>query len=144
MKTSKFAFKINWPLTIPIDVWHFFLVRALNPVCSLYQLVLPNLFCFPKFSEKGFCVPTVFLWLLFVYIEASIRLKEFKAHLDLKHLPFHLDLCRPFAAHCIGKKFRKILWLSKDFSYLGQFTLFKHLFFEFHKRFYAGVQKTNM
>merc|ERR1719361_1601895 len=53
-------------------------------------------------TEKGFCVPTVFLWLLFVYIEASIRLKEFKAHLDLKHLPFHLDLCRPFAAHCIG------------------------------------------
>ena len=51
------------------------------------------------FTEKGFCVPTVFLWLLFVYIEASIRLKEFKAHLDLKHLPFHLDLCRPFAAH---------------------------------------------
>ena len=55
-----------------------------------------------NFTEKGFCVPTVFLWLLFVYIEASIRLKEFKAHLDLKHLPFHLDLCRPFAAHCIG------------------------------------------
>jgi len=53
-------------------------------------------------TEKGFCVPTVFLWLLFVYIEASIRLKEFKANLDLKHLPFHLDLCRPFAAHCIG------------------------------------------
>merc|ERR1719357_652575 len=53
-------------------------------------------------TEKGFCVPTVFLWLLFVYIEASIRLKEFKAHIDLKHLPFHLDLCRPFAAHCIG------------------------------------------
>ena len=58
---------------------------------------------FLMISEKGFCVPTVFLWLLFVYIEASIRLKEFKAHLDLKHLPFHLDLCRPFAAHCIGK-----------------------------------------
>lgn len=53
-------------------------------------------------TEKGFCLPTVFLWLLFVYIEASIRLKEFKAHIDLKHLPFHLDLCRPFAAHCIG------------------------------------------
>ena len=57
------------------------------------------MFCF---TEKGFCVPTVFLWLLFVYIEASIRLKEWKAYLDLKHLPFHLDLCRPFAAHCIG------------------------------------------
>ena len=63
---------------------------------------------FFKISEKGFCVPTVFLWLLFVYIEASIRLKEFKAHLDLKHLPFHLDLCRPFAAHCIGKSNRGV------------------------------------
>lgn len=53
-------------------------------------------------TEKGICLPTVFLWLLFVYIEASIRLKEFKAHIDMRHLPFHLDLCRPFAAHCIG------------------------------------------
>ena len=58
------------------------------------------LYCFiVYFSEKGICLPTVFLWLLFVYIEASIRLKEFKANIDLKHLPFHLDLCRPFAAH---------------------------------------------
>lgn len=53
-------------------------------------------------TEKGLCLPTVFLWLLFVYIEASIRLKEFKANIDLKQLPFHMDLCRPFAAHCIG------------------------------------------
>ncbi|XP_015792345.1 macoilin isoform X1 [Tetranychus urticae] len=47
-------------------------------------------------TEKGICLPTLSLWLLFVYIEASFRLKE------LKNLPFHLDLCRPFAAHCIG------------------------------------------
>lgn len=33
------------------------------------------------------------LWLLFVYMEAAVRLR------DLRHLPFHLDLCRPFAAH---------------------------------------------
>ena len=45
------------------------------------------------FSERGICLPTVSLWLLFVYIEASIRLRE------LKNLPFNLDLCRPFAAH---------------------------------------------
>lgn len=44
-------------------------------------------------TERGICLPTVSLWLLFVYIEASVRLKE------LKNLPFHLDLCRPFAAH---------------------------------------------
>ncbi|XP_013390620.1 macoilin [Lingula anatina] len=47
-------------------------------------------------TERGICLPTVSLWLLFVYIEASIRLRE------LKSLPFNLDLCRPFAAHCIG------------------------------------------
>ena len=50
-------------------------------------------------TEKGICLPTVFLWLLFVYIEAAIRLKEYKFHFDTKNLPFHLDLCRPFAAH---------------------------------------------
>lgn len=47
-------------------------------------------------TERGICLPTVSLWLLFVYIEASIRLRE------LKSLPFNLDLCRPFACHCIG------------------------------------------
>ncbi|XP_052033676.1 macoilin isoform X2 [Apodemus sylvaticus] len=45
-------------------------------------------------TERGVCLPTVSLWILFVYIEAAIRFK------DLKN--FHVDLCRPFAAHCIG------------------------------------------
>jgi len=53
-------------------------------------------------TEKGICLPTVFLWLLFVYIEAAVRLRDYKLHIDMKNLPFHLDLCRPFAAHCIG------------------------------------------
>lgn len=47
-------------------------------------------------SDRGICLPTVILWFLFVYVEAAVRLR------DIKHLPFHLDLCRPFAAHCIG------------------------------------------
>ncbi|XP_049831279.1 macoilin [Schistocerca gregaria] len=47
-------------------------------------------------TERGICLPTVILWFLFVYVEAAVRLR------DIKHLPFHLDLCRPFAAHCIG------------------------------------------
>lgn len=50
-------------------------------------------------TERGICLPTVSLWLLFVYIEASVRLRE------LKNLPFHLDLCRPFAAHWYGFPF---------------------------------------
>lgn len=48
-----------------------------------------SLCCFP--TERGVCLPTVSLWILFVYIEAAIRFK------DLKN--FHVDLCRPFAAH---------------------------------------------
>ncbi|XP_064628490.1 macoilin-like [Lineus longissimus] len=47
-------------------------------------------------TDRGICLPTVSLWLLFVWVEASVRLRE------LKSLPLHLDLCRPFAAHCIG------------------------------------------
>ncbi|KAJ8959099.1 hypothetical protein NQ318_022356 [Aromia moschata] len=47
-------------------------------------------------TDRGICAPTVVLWILFVYIEAAVRLR------DVKHMPGHLDLCRPFAAHCIG------------------------------------------
>lgn len=50
-----------------------------------------------KFSfyslDRGPCLPTLSLWLLFVYVEASVRLR------GIKSIPFHLDLCRPFAAH---------------------------------------------
>ncbi|CAH1116292.1 unnamed protein product [Phaedon cochleariae] len=47
-------------------------------------------------TDKGICAPTIILWILFVYLEAAVRLR------DVKHMPGHLDLCRPFAAHCIG------------------------------------------
>ncbi|KAF7266565.1 macoilin-1 [Rhynchophorus ferrugineus] len=47
-------------------------------------------------TDKGICAPTIVLWVLFIYLEAAVRLR------DHKHLPGHLDLCRPFAAHCIG------------------------------------------
>ncbi|KAK3924044.1 Macoilin-1 [Frankliniella fusca] len=47
-------------------------------------------------TEKGLCLPTCILWMVFVYMEVAVRLR------DVRHMPFHLDLCRPFAAHCIG------------------------------------------
>lgn len=47
-------------------------------------------------TDRGICAPTVVLWMVFVYLEAAVRLR------DVKHMPGHLDLCRPFAAHCIG------------------------------------------
>ena len=49
-------------------------------------------------TDRGICLPTVSLWLLFVYVEASVRLKELKSPSPSQHF----DLCRPFAAHCIG------------------------------------------
>ncbi|XP_077442554.1 macoilin-1 isoform X1 [Stigmatopora argus] len=45
-------------------------------------------------TEKGICISTVSLWILLVYTEASLRLKDLKSsHANLSHL---------FAAHCIG------------------------------------------
>jgi hypothetical protein len=43
--------------------------------------------CVP--TERGICLGTVVLWVLFVWLEASVRLREIKT----------IDLCRPFAAH---------------------------------------------
>ncbi|XP_022094783.1 macoilin-like [Acanthaster planci] len=71
-------------LFIPVH-WLFF-------VASTYVWVE-----FVSHTDRGICLPTVSLWLLFVYIEASVRLRELRSA-----IPFHLDLCRPFAAHCIG------------------------------------------
>ncbi|KAL0965035.1 hypothetical protein UPYG_G00275930 [Umbra pygmaea] len=45
-------------------------------------------------TEKGICMSTVSLWVLLVYTEASLRLKDLKnSHANLSHV---------FAAHCIG------------------------------------------
>ena len=33
--------------------------------------------------------------------------QEYKLHIDVKNLPFHLDLCRPFAAHWWVTEFKK-------------------------------------
>uniref|UniRef100_A0A336LT64 Macoilin n=1 Tax=Culicoides sonorensis TaxID=179676 RepID=A0A336LT64_CULSO len=46
-------------------------------------------------TDRGVCLPTIVLWVIFVYLEAAVRWK------DNRSMP-HLDLCRPFAAHCIG------------------------------------------
>ncbi|XP_032877235.1 macoilin-like [Amblyraja radiata] len=45
-------------------------------------------------SERGVCLSTLSLWILFIYIEATFRFK------DLRN--YNAYLCRPFAAHCIG------------------------------------------
>ncbi|KAG5276845.1 hypothetical protein AALO_G00110450 [Alosa alosa] len=45
-------------------------------------------------TEKGICMSTASLWILLVYTEASLRLKDQKnSHANLSHI---------FAAHCIG------------------------------------------
>lgn len=50
---------------------------------------------FSVVSEKGICISTVSLWILLVYTEASLRLKDLKtSHANLSHL---------FAAHWYGQ-----------------------------------------
>ncbi|KAM6953874.1 macoilin [Aplochiton taeniatus] len=66
---------------VPLN-WIFF-------VASTYVL-----FNYIWHTEKGICISTVSLWILLVYTEASLRLKDLKSsHANLSHL---------FAAHCIG------------------------------------------
>ncbi len=80
-------------------------------------------------TERGVCLPTVSLWILFVYIEAAIRFK------DLKH--FHMDLCRPFAAHWYvifhnprlhGVQHWHWLWASFSLIYLLSSKTFQRVF----------------
>ncbi|KAG5677236.1 hypothetical protein PVAND_007010 [Polypedilum vanderplanki] len=67
---------------IPIQ-WIFF-------IASTYVMIQ-----FLWIHTDKICLPTVILWLIFIWMEAKIRWK------DNRNIP-HLDLCRPFAAHCIG------------------------------------------
>ncbi|XP_067337948.1 macoilin [Channa argus] len=78
---AAFTLDIFCLIFVPLH-WLFF-------VASTYVL-----FNYIWHTEKGICISTVFLWILLVYTEASLRLKDIKtAHANLSHL---------FAAHCIG------------------------------------------
>lgn len=74
--------------------YNMFGTQVIDQPHNIYEYLVSKHFSFQ--TERGVCLPTICLWVLFIYVEASIRLK------DLKHFPAHLDLCRPFAAHCIG------------------------------------------
>ena len=65
---------------IPIQ-WLFFSASTFVWVQYVYQ------------TEKAITLPTVGLWFMFVTFEASLRIQ------GIKSLPYHIDLCRPFAAH---------------------------------------------
>lgn len=114
----EFRFEYLWPFYLLLrSVWDSFKYQGLafsvffvcvavtsDVVCFLFIPVQWLFFAASTYvwvqyvwhTERGICLPTVSLWLLFAYIEASVRLREFKS------LPYHLNLCRPFAAHCIG------------------------------------------
>ncbi|CAH8645386.1 unnamed protein product [Schistosoma margrebowiei] len=47
-------------------------------------------------TDRGVYIPTVALCFLFFYVEVAVRFR------DPKSQPLGIDLCRPFAAHCIG------------------------------------------
>ncbi|XP_022625993.1 macoilin-1-like [Seriola dumerili] len=78
---AAFTLDIFCLIFVPLH-WLFF-------VASTYVL-----FNYIWHTEKGICISTVTLWILLVYTEASLRLKDLKtSHANLSHL---------FAAHCIG------------------------------------------
>ncbi|KAM3861398.1 macoilin-1 [Diretmus argenteus] len=78
---AAFTLDIFCLIFVPLH-WLFF-------VASTYVL-----FNYIWHTEKGVCISTVSLWILLVYTEASIRLKDLKSsQANLSHL---------FAAHCIG------------------------------------------
>ncbi|XP_068609557.1 macoilin-1 [Brachionichthys hirsutus] len=78
---AAFTLDIFCLIFVPLH-WLFF-------VASTYVL-----FNYIWHTEKGICISTASLWILLVYSEASLRLKDLKtSHANLSHL---------FAAHCIG------------------------------------------
>uniref|UniRef100_A0A8C9X0E5 Si:dkey-12h9.6 n=1 Tax=Sander lucioperca TaxID=283035 RepID=A0A8C9X0E5_SANLU len=78
---AAFTLDIFCLIFVPLH-WLFF-------VASTYVL-----FNYIWHTEKGICISTVSLWILLVYTEASLRLRDLKtSHANLSHL---------FAAHCIG------------------------------------------
>ncbi|XP_028295922.1 macoilin-1 [Gouania willdenowi] len=78
---AAFTLDIFCLIFVPLH-WLFF-------VASTYVL-----FNYIWHTEKGICISTVSLWILLVYTEASLRLKDLKSsNANLSHL---------FAAHCIG------------------------------------------
>ncbi|PIK50967.1 hypothetical protein BSL78_12135 [Apostichopus japonicus] len=115
----EFRFEYLWPVWLLLrsiydsykyqglafSIFFVFIVATSDMVCLLFIPVHWLFFVASTYvwvqlvwhTDRGVCLPTASLWLLFVYIEASVRLRELRTA-----LPFHLDLCRPFAAHCIG------------------------------------------
>lgn len=112
----EFRFEFLWPLWLVIRSLHdsfkyqgiiFSLFFALIAILSdlLCYMFLPVQWIFFAAStyvwvqyvwhtDKGVCLSTISLWLLFVYVEASFRLKSIDKSIE--------NFCKPFAAHCIG------------------------------------------
>lgn len=73
-------------------------------------------------AEKGVCISTVSLWILLVYTEASLRLKDLKtSNANLSHL---------FAAHWYRYQpvFLKRVFFLPDYTnfYFRKFPLSRH------------------
>ncbi|XP_056150524.1 macoilin-1 [Lampris incognitus] len=84
---AAFTLDIFCLIFVPLH-WLFF-------VASTYVL-----FNYIWHTEKGICISTVSLWILLVYTEASLRLKDMKnSHANLSHL---------FAAHWLEQELRRL------------------------------------
>ncbi|XP_055346255.1 macoilin-like isoform X2 [Paramacrobiotus metropolitanus] len=90
------VFFISMVITSDILVYMFVPTACMFFLASLYvwiQLMMLS------GIERGICVQTIVIWMVFLYIEATMRLRELKSD---PSIPFHWDICRPFAAHCVG------------------------------------------
>ncbi|XP_077539930.1 macoilin-like isoform X4 [Haemaphysalis longicornis] len=104
---------------LAFSVFFVFIALTSDMICFLFLPVHVLFFVASTYvwgqyvwhTERGICLPTLSLWLFFMYIEATVRLK------DIKNTAFHLDLCRPFAAHCIGYPMVTMSFCVK--SYIG-------------------------
>nr|AAX11930.1 macoilin [Ciona savignyi] len=145
----EFRFEYMWPFWLLIQSVHdtfkyqglaysvFFVCIAItsDTVCLLFIPIQWLFFMASTYvwihyvwhTDKGICIPTVSLWLFFMYIEATMRLR------DLKNSPFHIDLCRPFAAHCIG---HPVVTLGIGFK--------SYVSYRFKLRMQREVQKENV
>ncbi|KAM7395230.1 hypothetical protein PAMA_006815 [Pampus argenteus] len=84
-------FMVMWTLVLLADFILEFRLEYLWPCWLFFGSVYTTFHCH---GLKGICISTVSLWILLVYTEASLRLKDLKtSHANLSHL---------FAAHCIG------------------------------------------
>ncbi|KAG5888951.1 hypothetical protein JTB14_012210 [Gonioctena quinquepunctata] len=98
----EFRFEFLWPFYLLLrSVYDSFKYQGLAFSIFFVCIALTSdMLCFFFIPVHWlFFAASTYVWVQYVWHtdkEAAVRLR------DIKHMPGHLDLCRPFAAHCIG------------------------------------------